>query len=376
MTPFAPLAVLFGLLCPLAAQGGVKAKETRFDFDALESFCESELERQKVPGFSLALVFEDQLAWSGGFGLANLETGARAHGRTVYRIGSVSKPLVATALMQLVAEGKVDLDEDVRTYVPEWPERTGAQADWTITVRHLCTHTSGIGHYRGFEFLSSKAYTDLVAPLEIYKDRPLLFEPGTKFRYSTYGFNLVGNVVENVSGKPIDEAMHERIFAPSFMHDTSAEDQRTIQRDRAGFYETDPQGNWRNAMHVDLSNKYAGGGITSTVEDLARFHIALQRDRLLSEGARAEMTTPYVFPDERKHRHGISWRVETRELPDGRFVRVVSHSGGSVGANTLFTRFPDHGFAFAMVCNHGVAFGPILDYVVENATAASLLQDR
>jgi CubicO group peptidase (beta-lactamase class C family) len=313
--------------------------------DELRTFVESRVDEQGTVGLSVALVLNDQLVWSEGFGFADLEAGNRATGSTIYRIGSVSKPVVGTALMQLHEQGRVDLDADIRTYIPEWPEK-----QWTITVRHLMTHSSGIRHYRGPEFMSATHYDDLVAPMDIFKDDELLFEPGTQYSYSTYGFNLVANIVENVSGMPIEEYMRDHVYGPAWMSRTGLEDWNAIQPGRARWYERDEESRPYNSPYADLSNKYAGGGITSTVEDLARLHIAYQRGRLLKQETIELMYTPQVLRDGTS-RHGLSWRVQEMEMPDGSTARLVSHSGGSVGARTLFWRFPELDLALAAVTN-------------------------
>jgi CubicO group peptidase (beta-lactamase class C family) len=327
--------------------------------DSLRAFVQSELERQNIPGLSIALVLNDQLVWSEGFGFADLETGARTTGSTIYRIGSVSKPVVGTALMQLWEQGKLDLDADIRTYIPQWPEKR-----WPITVRHLLTHTSGIRHYRGNEFQSATHYDDLVGPLDIFKDDELLFEPGEKFSYSTYAFNLVANIVENVGGLPIEAYMRKHVYAPAWMNSTGLEDWAEIQKGRSRWYERRRDGSFRNAAYVDLSNKYAGGGITATVEDLARLHIAYARGVLLKPETIAAMYTNQKMNDGTVGGYGLSWRVNQFQLPDGMQTRQVHHSGGSVGANTLFWRFPDRGLALAIVANTGANLRSILQGVI------------
>ncbi|MFC1499753.1 serine hydrolase domain-containing protein [Candidatus Zixiibacteriota bacterium] len=326
--------------------------------DSVRSFLQYELVRQHLPGFSVAVVVDDQLVWSEGFGIADLEAGDRATGSTIYRIGSVSKPVVGTALMQLVEKGLVDLDADIRTYIPEFPRKR-----WTITLRHLMTHTSGIRHYRGDEFLSMVHYDNLVEPMRIFAADTLLFEPGSRYSYSTYGFNLVANVVENVSGLPIQEYMQTHVYTPAWMNNTGQEDWTAVQHGRAKWYST-RGGTWFNEPYVDLSNKYAGGGITSTVEDLCRLHIAYARGTLLQPRTIEQMYTNQPLLDGSIGQYGLSWRVGEVALPDGTTARTVQHSGGSVGANTLFIRFPDHGFAIAVVANHGANLSRITNGVI------------
>jgi len=361
----------FSLAVLLAGLPQARAAAQHADLvDSLRAFVQSEVDRSGVVGLSVALVVDDQLVWSDGFGYADLEAGDRATGSTRYRIGSVSKPVVGTALMQLYEQGKVDLEADIRTYIPQWPEKR-----FTIRVWHLLTHSSGIRHYNGDEFQSAVRYEDLVGPMDIFKDDPLLFQPGTQYSYSTYGFNLVANIVENVSGMPVEEYMRAHVYGPAWMINTGLEDWFEIQPGRAKWYEQNRGGGVRNAIYVDVSNKYAGGGITSTVEDLARLHIAYQRGELMRPETMQLMYTPRVLADG-SEAYGLSWRISVREMPDGRRARLVSHSGGSVGATTLFWRFPELGLALASVTNTTVQRSPharILEGILERIYAAGLV---
>jgi CubicO group peptidase (beta-lactamase class C family) len=363
-----PLLILLLILLSIPERAHA---QTGAIVEELRSAMLAQLSEQRIPGFSVAVVMNDQLVWSEGFGFADLESGMRATGSTIYRIGSVSKPVVGTALMQLVEQGKVDLDTELQTYVPEFPRKR-----WPITIRHLVTHTSGIRHYRGDEFASMQRYDDLESPLAIFSADPLLFEPGTRYSYTTYGFNLVANVVENVSGMPIAEYMSKYVYEPAWMNSTGLEDYSEIQHGRAKWYETDDTGRWINAPYVDLSNKYAGGGLTSTVEDLCRLHIAYAAGRMMKPETVEQMYTNQTLKDGSPNRYGLSWRVEMYELPDGRGVRRVSHTGGSVGANTNFMRFPDQGFAVAIIANHRAQLNRIAEEIIRAFFEAGVFGER
>lgn len=345
--------------------------QTGVILDELRESMLTQLAEQRIPGFSVAVVAHDQLVWSEGFGFADIESGMRATGSTIYRIGSVSKPVVGTALMQLVEQGKVDLDAELQTYVPEFPRKR-----WPLTIRHLVTHTSGIRHYLGDEFASMKRYDDLASSIEIFAEDPLLFEPGTRYSYSTYGFNLVANVVENAGGMPMADYMARYVYEPAWMNNTALEDQREIQLGRAKWYETDRSGVWVNAPYADLSNKYAGGGITSTVEDLCRLHIAYASGKMMKPETVERMYTNQTLKDGSPHFYGLSWRVDQYELPDGSLVRRISHGGGSVGANTSFIRFPDQGFAVTVIANHRAQLNRIVSEVIRIFHGAGAFGER
>lgn len=143
------------------------------------------------PGLSAAIAVGDKLVWSGGIGLADVENDVPASAESVYRIGSVSKPISAVAVMQLVEQGAVSLDEPIQKYVPDFPEKRPHK----ITLRHILTHTSGIRHYAEGEFDNPVHYASVGEALKIFKDDPLEFAPGEKYQYSSYAFNLLAAVV-------------------------------------------------------------------------------------------------------------------------------------------------------------------------------------
>jgi CubicO group peptidase (beta-lactamase class C family) len=295
-----------------------------------------------APGMSAAVVVNDRIAWSDGFGLADVENDVPAKANTVYRIASISKPIAATAVMQLVERGRVTLDDPVQNYVPAFP----AKGEQVVTVRHLMTHTSGIRHYRGSEMESRDQYETVADALRIFKDDPLLFAPGTKYSYSTYAYNLLAGVVETASGLSFEEYLKAHVWKPAgmtatyFDHVDALIPKRAEQYVRAG-------GSWRNAPYADLSNKWAGGGILSTAEDLARFHIALDEGTLLKPGTLQEMYAPYRLADGRTTDYGLGWNVSQ----DDRGRTWIAHSGGATGGTTYLLRDPTRKVAVAILCN-------------------------
>jgi len=144
-----------------------------------------------IPGFAVAVAVDGKIVWSEAFGYADLEAKRPATPETQFRIGSVSKPLTADAVAQLYEAGKLDLDAPVQRYVPTFPQK-GAP----ITTRLLGGHLAGIRHYKGAEFTLNQHFASVTAGLAIFKDDSLVAPPGTRFSYSSYGFNLIGAVVE------------------------------------------------------------------------------------------------------------------------------------------------------------------------------------
>lgn len=321
------------LVASSAAQSGLAAVEQLL----------AEGHRQSgAPGMSAAVVLDDKLAWSGGAGLADVENQVAARGDTVYRIASISKPIAATAVMQLVERGRVRLDDPVQQYVPAFP----AKGEQRVTVRHLLTHTSGIRHYRDGEMESRESYETVASALAIFKDDPLLFAPGTKYSYSTYAYNLLGGVVESASGVSFEEYLRTQVWGPAGMQATYFDHVSAIIPKRARQYVRAGR-EWRNAPYADLSNKWAGGGMLSTAEDLARFHIALNTGKLLKPASLQEMYTANRLAAGAETTYGLGWNVSK----DDRGRTWIAHGGGATGGTTYLLRDPARKLAVAIVSN-------------------------
>lgn len=312
-------------------------------YDEIATLAESSRQELGSPGLSIAVARDGELAWSGGFGLADVENDVPARANTVYRIASISKPLAATAIMQLVEKGKVSLDDHITKYVPSFPNR-----DLGLTLRHLMSHTSGIRHYKEGEFDLKDHFDSVEEAIQIFKDDPLLFTPGTAYSYSTYAYNLLAGVVEKASGLTFEAYMKEHVWGPAGMRATGLEHQGELVMHRTRQYVKSggPYG-VRNAPFADLSVKWAGGGMLSTVEDLARFAIALDEGKLLSEASLETMYEPMMLADGTRTRYGLGW--DTRVDDEGR--HWIAHGGGATGGSTYILRLPEQELAVIIFTN-------------------------
>ena len=261
---------------------------------------------------------------------------------SVYRIASISKPIAATAIMQLVERGDVELDAEVRDYFPEFPAK-----DFPVTLRHLLTHTSGIRHYRPGE-MEMKDHFDTVADaITIFAEDPLLFEPGTQYSYSTYAYNMLAGVVETVTGQSFGEYLDAEVWEPAGMANTHLEHQGDLVPHRVRQYvKSEDPPLVRNAPFADLSIKWAGGGMIATAPDLVRFALALDAGAILSGGAHQEMVEPYRLADGTESAYGLGWRISEDELGTW-----IAHSGGATGGTTHLLRLPARGLAVALTAN-------------------------
>ena len=219
---------------------------------------------------SAAVAVGGSIAWSRGVGMADLENAVPATPSTVYNIGSISKGQTAVAILQLVEQGKVGLDDSIRKFVPTFPDKGS-----TITVRHLLTHRSGIRHYREVEFPGTpgdenvKPYASLAEAITLFKDDPLLYRPGERSSYSSFAVNLLQGVVETASAIPFEEYMKAHVWGPAGMSSTAFDVPNRIVAHRARSYRV-LDGRVTNSPYGDLTYKFASGGMISTAEDLVR----------------------------------------------------------------------------------------------------------
>ena len=300
---------------------------------------------QGPPGLGVAVLVEGRIVWSDGFGFADLEQRVALWPHTKMRIGSVSKPITSAALGLLYEQKKLDLDAPIQKYVPSFPAKK-----YPITTRQVAGHLSGIRHYEDqmdAEVFNTRHFETVLEGLTLFKDDPLLFEPGTKFHYSSHGFNLLSAVIEGISGQDFLSYMQENVFNPVGMRHTIADLNARIIPNRARFYVRDEQRNWRNAPYVDNSYKWAGGGFLSTPEDLARFGWAIVRGQLLKPETVTLFTTSQRTNDGKPTGYGIGWDVST----DGKGRRTNGHGGGSVGGASGLLVYPEQRVAVAIIVN-------------------------
>lgn len=285
-----------------------------------------------VPGLSAALVQGDQIVWAQGFGIADVEQGVMVRPESVFRIASISKPITAVAVMQLVERGLVSLDDPVQKYVPAYPRKPQGE----IRIRHLLTHTSGIRHYRGNEFSFAESFPTFDRAIAVFRNDPLEFAPGERYLYSTYGYNLLQGVIEQVTGRSFDEYLRSAIFGPAGMTTTFLERPQEIVRHRVRQYVRGATPfSWLNAPYVDLSVKWAGGGLIATAMDIARFDIALNQGKLLRADTLERMYTSARLTNGNQTGYGLGWMVNQQGTR-----LFVAHSGGAMGGTTYLLREP------------------------------------
>ena len=303
-----------------------------------------------APAVTVAIAVNGKIAYSKAFGVADIENDVRATPETLIRTGSIAKPIAAAAALTLVDAGKLDLDVPIQKYCPTFPQKP-----WPITTRELLGHLSGIRHYRGAEIASTRHYISTSEAFEIFGNDPLLFQPGTKYSYTTYGYTVVGCVIEGASGEKFADYVAQHVLQPAGMAHTIIDDVYTIVPHRARGYQK-VQGRVENAGLMDSSYKLPGGGYVSNAEDLVRFQLAMMNDRIVKPATLARMWTSQTTTDGKLTHYGMGFGV--LEL-DG--THLVGHTGSQQGTSTAMMAVPSRRFAVAVMAN------------MENVNAQSLL---
>jgi len=338
------VAALLPLLLILSAASFAQQIDVRSRVALIEKMIAEEMEKNAIPGVAVAISQNGQLVYSKGFGYADLENKVTFTPQTVSRIGSISKTFTALAVMQLVEQGKLNLDAEVQTYVPTFPKKSAP-----ITIRHLLCHQSGIRHYKpdSNEMLSNVHYNSVEESLAIFKDDSLLNEPGEKYSYTTYGYNLLSRAVETASGENFTDYVQKHIIEPLGLRQTYYDDRIKIIPGRAHFYTRATNSSpVINVPQVDQSNKWGGGGLISTVEDLIIYAASYDGEKLVKRPTIAQIFTSQKTRAGNPTAYGLGWNVATDQ---GK--RRIEHSGGSVGATSILTKYPELGLTIAVLVN-------------------------
>jgi CubicO group peptidase (beta-lactamase class C family) len=339
--------IVAAFLAVLAVPASAGEPLDRAKVEVVDRILDSWMKKSGIPGLSAAIALDGEVVWSHGYGIADVENSVPSKPETVYRSASIGKPITATAAMRLVEQGKLDLDAPVQKYCAAVPKKT-----WILTSRHLLTHTGGIRHYGGprdrEEQTSTVHYKDVADALEPFRNDALLFEPGTKWSYSTYGFDVLGCVMQGAAGKPFMEVIRSLVFEPAAMKQSRDDDPFAVIPNRAAGYVRE-KGELKNAPHVDMSNRLPAGGYATTAPDLALFAARFLDCKLVSCGMRDAMLTPQKLNNGESIDYGFGWGLATGENWYGE--TEAFHGGSSPGASGMLYVLPRRRFAVVFLSN-------------------------
>jgi D-alanyl-D-alanine carboxypeptidase len=332
------LFVAFGV--PIAAKS-----------DQIDDYIAAHMTRLHIPGASLAVVRDGGIIKAQGYGFANIELKAPATKDTVYEIGSNTKQFTAAAIMMLVEEGKVRLEDPIAKYFPEAP-----QTRRSITIRHPLTHTSGIQNHVAVPHWLDVFRTNLAfetAPtrdelLKMFFKLPLKFQPGESWAYDNTGYYLLGIVIEKASDKTYWQFLDERIFKPLGMKATRSTDPQPVVPNRASGCE------WKNDHFENRpvllpTIAFSAGSLLSTAEDMAKWDAALYTEKLLKKSSLDQMWTATMTKDgaDAPFNYGFGWFIDSYHGH-----HLVQHSGGTPGFSSVIYRFLNDKLTIIILTNH------------------------
>jgi serine beta-lactamase-like protein LACTB, mitochondrial len=330
------------------------------------------MSKVNAPGVSVAVSHGPTVQWANGYGLADIEQFVPAKADTVYRLASVSKPITAVAVMQLIERGRLSLDDTVGKWLPDAPSA------WRpITVEQLLTHQSGIRHYTATEDESGNAnvkhYASLRDALAIFSGDPLLHQPGAKMTYSTYAYTLLGVVIEAASGQDYVTFVTKNIFEPAAMRQSRVDDVHALILNRSPGYAKTDAGALRRASFMDSSYKIPGGGWISTVRDLVHFGMAVQDGTLLKPATFRQMTVARHVNGQSTG-YGLGWIVDGWGPGTPPIPGLVWHGGVQQGVTTNLYMLPDRHVVVAILANlegQGLAIAELGEQVARIVIAAA-----
>ena len=333
-------AVLIGFCAPIS----IKA-------DSVDDYVSARMRQLHIPGLSLAIVRDGRVTKAQGYGLANLELRAHATKDTVYEIGSNTKQFTAAAIMMLVEDGKIRLEDSIAKYFPEAPET------WRdITIRHLLTHTSGIQNHVAVPHWLDVFKTDLAfetSPsrdelLKMFFKLPLEFQPGESWAYDNTGYYLLGIIIEKASGKSYWQFLDERIFKSLGMDATRNTDPKSLVPKRASGYEW-KNDHFENRPILIPAIAFSAGSLLSTVDNMVKWDAALSSEKLLSKSSLNQIWTATLTRDgaDAPFNYGFGWFVDSYHGH-----RLVQHSGGTPGFSSVIYRFIDDKLTIIILTNH------------------------
>ncbi|MGV8869085.1 MAG: serine hydrolase [Janthinobacterium svalbardensis] len=334
------LALLCGVAQAASAPAVVPASALAARLADFDGWVAQRMGTQRIPGVTVGFS-QGEVEWVKGYGYADLENRVPATARSSYRLASVTKPMTAVAILQLVEQGKVDLDAPVQTYVPYFPVKA-----FPVTVRQLLGHLGGIDAYRDSQAEQHfKEHKDTRQSIAVFEQFDLIAEPGTRFRYTSYGYNLLGAVIEGASGESYGGYMRRHVWGPLGMDAIVMDDPDAVISHRVRGYRLDGQA-LKNSEFIDISSRFSAGGTRASVPDMLAFGRGVHAGKILSAASVAAMVQPMATRAGRLTNYGMGWEI----FPTGgRYA--IAHSGQQPETVTYLVSFPSRKLTIAVAAN-------------------------
>lgn len=332
----------------LVRQGSAQQFNRTDLLDQIDKIVQETMERDQVVGVSIGVMKGAEIIVAKGYGYADLENEVKATEHTVYRIGSITKQFTAVAIMQLVEQGNLKLEDDLTKFQPDYPTK-----GHKITIERLLNHTSGIKRYTemGGKLLDL-SYQELI---DLFSTEPFQFAPGDKFRYNNSAYYLLGVIIEKAVGTSYTKYLEEHIWKPLGMCESFYLDNTPIIKNRAEGYEV-REGRVVNDDFINMAIPYSAGALGSSVVDLCKWQLALNKNRLIRKESYRRMITPGILNDGKPITYGYGFRLSNL---DGH--RKIQHNGGINGFRTQLSYYPDDDLTIVVLCNTGSAKAAVLE---------------
>lgn len=319
-----------------------------------DAYIQEALETHQIPAISAGILVDGEIVWTGAAGFRDLEKRLPVTPETTFRIASISKVLTAAAVLRASEKGLIDLQAPVQHYLPDYPHSKKGQ----IKIEHLLLHTSGIRHSKGKESRTQEHYASLRDACRFFEKRRLAFTPGTKYRYTSYGYTVLGAVLESAGGVGFEPFMQSHVWEPAGMEHTALDRRPSDTAGEASLYRVE-KGRLVPDVKNDLSLIYPGGGMISTAGDLLRFVDALENGTLISSESLETMLKHPVHNRKVLEEHGgMGWNVWDHEYHG----MILSRVGGQSGTSALLVSYRDKGVT-AVVLTNVAQLDPIWELV-------------
>lgn len=344
----------------LFAQAEFKAKALHLLTEAVD--------QGKCAGIAAGFSVQSEINWMDGAGEQVLKSGNGFKQQTLTRIASITKSMTAVAVLQLYEQGKVDLDATIQAYIDDFPQKS----EGDITVRQLLQHSSGIdGYQSGRERENKVYYNNLEEAIRIFRDRDLVHQPGAAFHYTTYGYVVLGRLIERVSGMSYENYLQKNIWEPAAMTNTGVEIAGRKYENKSALYHLRSGRKLKSVKPTDLSDRVPGGGVYSTVEDLLKFGQALLEGKLLDSS-----TLELMWQDSGLKRegnaYGMGWYLYGENPHYG---PVYGHNGAQTGASTFLMLLPEQQTTIVVLSNTSGAMQTVTDITLKLFDLAAAARD-
>ncbi|WP_405205371.1 serine hydrolase [Aquimarina sp. LLG6339-5] len=332
----------------------------------IEKWGEAFRENYNIPGMQLSVSERKKTIFSKGFGYSDVQNDEKVTSQTRFRIASVTKPMTATAIIKLASEDKLDLDVDVRKYVPTFPEKKH-----TLTTRQLAGHLGGIRDYYEDsidEVIGNPHFENATEATNVFKNDTLMSKPGDQYVYSSFGYNLIGAAIEGASGQTYLEYMQEHIWNPLLMFNTYGDIADSTMVNKSKFYYP----NEEEAEPYDLSYGHASGGIISTTDDLLKFGIEIIYGNFIKYNFKKQMFKTQYTKDGKPTPYGLGWYI----AKDMNGKKIWYHVGQGPSSGAILLVYPKDDIVISLLSNTPILVNSDNGLPVEVLKLAELIYQK